>query len=343
MRPGSRLAFTWAVASTCAATLAHAQTESPITLYGRVHIQVESVEARGGKTPVDRRTRVTDQASLLGVRGTERVGRDLAVFFQLETGFDPQGPGSTFAARNSAIGLRGGWGSVLVGRWDSPYKSATIAVDKFHDVTIAGIKSANNDRGNFDNRLQNVVEYWSPAFGGFAIRGALTSNEGRSATLDPRIGAVSLTYRKGKAYAFYTYEEHRDASATLPKESGNAVGGKVRLGAFELGGTYQEYTKTHLRKKKSYLLSVDYIAGKHEFIYQYQSARGGAAESASDEPSCNIHSLAYQYDFSKRTFFLGLYTRIDNNATGTCRFGAGSLGTTGQDPDGFSFGLRHVF
>ena len=330
------------LAAACAATWVHAQ-EDPITLYGRVHIQVESVQASGGgKADVPRRTRVTDQASLLGVRGAERLSRDLHAFYQLETGFDPQGPGGSFAARNSGVGLRGPWGSVLAGRWDSPYKTANIAVDQFHDVTIAGIKSANEDRGNFDNRLQNVLEYWSPGVAGFAVRAAVASNEGRTATLNPRVYAASLAYRKGPCYAFYTYEEHRDLKASTPKETGNAVGGKVRLGAFELGGTWQQYEKTNLTRKRSYLLSLAYFLGKNEFIYQHQNAHGGGAPGAV-EPDCDVDSAAWQYDFSRRTFLLALYTRVDNDATGDCRFGAGGLGTTGQDSDGSSVGMRHVF
>jgi len=329
-------------AAACAATWVHAQ-EDPITLYGRVHIQVESVQASGGGKPdVPRRTRVTDQASLLGVRGAEKLSRDLRVFYQLETGFDPQGPGGTFAARNSGVGLRGPWGSVLVGRWDAPYKTANIAIDQFHDVTIAGIKSANEDRGNFDNRLQNVVQYWSPSFAGFAVRAAVTSNETRTATLDPRVFSASLAYRKGPYYAYYAYEEHRDLKAANPKETGNSVGGKVRLGSFVLGGTWQQYEKTNLTRKRSYLLSLAYFLGKNEFVYQFQNAHGGG-KAGGAEPDCNVNSVAYQYNFSRRTFLLALYTRIDNNATGDCRFGAGGIGTAGQDSDGFSMGLRHVF
>ncbi len=338
-RIGAGLALT---VLSCTATLAFAQ-EEPITLYGRLHVHVESVRASGGDKPeVARRTRVTDQASLLGVRGAEKLSRDLKVFYQLETGFDPQGGGGSFARRNSGIGLRGPWGSVLVGRWDSPYKTANIAVDKFHDVTIAGIKSANEDSGNFDNRLQNVLEYWSPSLAGFSARAAVTSNETRTTSLDPRIWAASLAYRKGPYYAFYAHEEHRDLKASTPKETGNAVGGKLRIGPVELGGVWQQYEKTNLERKRSYLVSVDYHLGKNELIYQYQNAQGGGAPGE-EEPDCDVNSVGYQYNFSKRTFLLALYTRIDNNATSECRFGAGGIGGEGQDSDGVSVGLRHVF
>ena len=50
-----------AVAGACVAPAAMAQTANPVTLYGRVYVTLESVEAKGGATPVVRRTRVSDQ------------------------------------------------------------------------------------------------------------------------------------------------------------------------------------------------------------------------------------------------------------------------------------------
>ena len=55
-----------------------------------------------------------------------------------------------------------------------------------------------------------------------------------------------------------------------------------------------------------------------------------------------MNSVGYQYNFTRRTFFLAQYVKVDNNATGAC--GSGQYGTTaGADPQGVSVGLRHVF
>lgn len=78
-----------AVAAASVAPAAMAQTANPVTLYGRVYVMFESVEAKGGASPVVRRNRVSDQSSLLGVRGTEDLGGGLKAFFQLETAFKP--------------------------------------------------------------------------------------------------------------------------------------------------------------------------------------------------------------------------------------------------------------
>src|SRR4051794_21171154 len=62
-----------AIAGACVAPAAMAQTANPVTLYGRVYVTLESVEAKSSGTTaaVARRTRVSDQSSLFGVRGTE--------------------------------------------------------------------------------------------------------------------------------------------------------------------------------------------------------------------------------------------------------------------------------
>ena len=117
-----------ALAGAFVAPVAMAQTANPVTLYGRVHLTFDYVESKGtGGVPA--RTRITDQASLLGVRGSEDLGGGLKAFFQLETAFAPDQTGGAFAGRNSAVGLQGGWGSLFMGRWDTPFKMANGDVD----------------------------------------------------------------------------------------------------------------------------------------------------------------------------------------------------------------------
>jgi predicted porin len=57
-----------------------------------------------------------------------------------------------------------------------------------------------------------------------------------------------------------------------------------------------------------------------------------------------VNSLAWQYNFSRRTFFLAQYSTTDNNAEAGCGFGGNDITiATGQDPKGVSLGLRHIF
>src|SRR5688500_13544718 len=283
-----------ALAGAFAAPIAMAQTANPATPYGRVHLTYEHIESKNG---LSKRTRMADQASFLGVRGTEDLGGGLKVFFQLETGFAPDqfptvGPtfntsgaasGTGFANRNSGVGFQGGWGSLLMGRWDTPFKVVTGAVDPFGDVTIAGITLANNDQGNFDRRDGNGIQYWSPNWGGFALRAMVQTTELKSASANPRDMSFSATFTRGPIYVFATYEEHNDqtgSSTALPPGSppfvggstdkGHAVGGTWALGPVRLGGTYQWYKKPGRTERESFLANVVWTLGRSQLIYQYQ-------------------------------------------------------------------------
>jgi predicted porin len=345
-----------AVAGACTVPAAMAQTANPVTLYGRVYVTVEQVEAKGGAgTPT--RTRIEDQSSLFGIRGTEDLGGGLRAFFQLETAFRPDQNNTTFAARNSGVGLQGGFGSIILGRWDTPYKVATTAIDPYGDLTISGITGVLNDGGNFDRRDQNSVQYWSPTWGGFAFRLMATANENKSTTANPRDYGGNVTFTRGPVYVFVTYEEHKDqnggngAGVGNPsgnitsgnKEKGLALGGSFAFGPIKLGLQAQRYEETAREDAEGWMGNLVWTFGKNQLILQHMRLEGGQA-LGTGEPDCESNSIGYQYNFTRRTFFIGSYVRVKNDNGGACNFGANRLAIgANQDPQGVFFGLRHVF
>jgi predicted porin len=347
-----------AVAGACVAPAAMAQTANPVTLYGRAYATVESIEATGGTAAQDaattRRTRIDDQSSLLGVRGTEDLGGGLKAFFQLETAFKIEQNDTGFAARNSGVGLQGGWGSVLIGRWDMPMKATVIALDPFGDLTAGGYKTTMADRGNFDVRAQNVVQYWSPNWAGIALRLAATSNETRTATVNPRMEGASLTYTGGPVYLVAAYEEHKDATSASStagltpttagyREKGYALGGSFNIAVFKIGAMYEKFKKDGRSDQKAWMGNIVWTLGNNQLIYQHGIAKDGAASGT--EPDCHSDTFGYQYNFSRRTFFLAQYVTIKNNITSNCNLAnTGMPGlVAGQDPKATTVGLRHIF
>jgi predicted porin len=263
----------------------------------------------------------------------------------LETGFKPDQNDTTFAARNSAVGLQGAWGSVLIGRWDMPFKTATIAVDPYGDLTASGITGVLNDQTNFDRRDQNIIQYWSPTWAGVNFRLAQQANEGKTATLNPRDTGASISYTSKLLYVFYAYEEHKDVSATVQKEDGNAVGGNINVGPFKIGAQYQEYKKTLRDKQKACMGNIVWTIGNNQLIYQYMNSQDGKLNTASSEPNCKSNSIAYQYNFSRRTFVIASWVKVDNNDAASCNFGSNrlALNANGQDPTAVFAGIRHIF
>ena len=358
-----------AVAGACVAPAAMAQTANPVTLYGKVYVTFESVEAGGSSTAANndatkRRSRVEDQASRLGVRGTEDLGGGLKAIFQLETAFRPDqnntvptgGSAQPFATRNSGVGLQGVWGTIMMGRWDTPFKIATTDVDPYGDVTVGGIKTALNDGANFDRREQNVIQYWSPNWSGVAVRLSYQANEQKSPASDPKNYGGSVTYRGGPVYLFYTYEQHKDqvgdpfataAAAGGKKETAHAVGGTFAWGPVRFGAIGERIKKSDRQDQKPYLFNIVYTMGNHVFSFQHEQNKGGRLNGQA-QLDCSSNVGGWQYNFSKRTFLLAQYAQVKNDNTvsncGTATFTAAPFTVTGgQDPKGFTLGISHVF
>lgn len=337
-----------AVAGALLVPAAMAQPANPITLYGSVYVTVESVEAKGGTTPLEQRMRMRDQSSRLGVRGEENLGGGLTAFFQLETGFNPDQPSGTFAGRNSGVGLRGSWGSVLVGRWDTPFKQANAgSIDPWSDLQHADITGTALRQGDFSLRARNVVQYWSPMFRDTQVKLMWVPNEGRTAEVDPSMYGATITYEKGANSLSYSYEKHNemvDQVATRGvDEEGHGLSGEYRIGPVKFSAQYGEYTRTGTTKQKSYQVGVQYYTGKHQFIATYAASKDGGAVNT-PQPECDQPSVGYRYNFTRRIFLIASYTLVENDVGRLCNFGSGALTITdGQDPQGYSLGMRYVF
>lgn len=328
------------------AQTAHAQQPaSKVELYGILNVTFESVKADGGTTSVVSRNRVSNQASRLGFRGTEDLGGGLTAFWQIESAAAPDVGNSTFASRNSGVGLRGNWGSVLLGRWDSPYKIAANRVDPFNDVTIAGFTSIMHDNGNFNRRENNVIQYWTPNWSGFSARVNYSANEARTTTANPSSRGVSFYYENKAIYLAASHEEHKDqngstAAAPGRTEKGRQLIGRYRISGWELGLMLEKITRTNQPDKKAQLFAVTYETGPHE-IKGYVGRSKVTGNSTQD---AKITTLGYNYRFSKRSSVYLVHANIKNESAGTNNFGANDLTiAAGQDPKGFGIGMRHSF
>lgn len=336
-----------AIAGTLMAPAAIAQTPNPVTLYGLVFGTLEWVEAKG-RTPVASRTRVEDNSSRFGIRGTEDLGGGLKAFFQLETGFRIDSNNTTFAARNSAVGLQGGFGSFLMGRWDSPYKVAGYPADPWNLLTLAGYWNTIQDGGNFGRRPQNVVQYWTPTIAGFSARIAATANEGKTATANPRDLSAMIGYSRGPLVLNIAWEEHQDqvGSTTTAgaKEEGFMIVGAFTFGSLKIAAVGEEIKKTGRTKQKNWYVSAKQSFGSHALVGTLGNSKDGDLAGRA-QPETDTYSIAYEYRFTRRTSVHLMYAKVDNNDVGVRNFPLLPVPNVGpgSDPHGFSFGILHTF
>ncbi len=357
-----------AVAGATFAPAVMAQSANPVTLYGRAWEMVNSVKAEGGATSVSRRTTVVNESSLIGIRGTEDVGGGLKAFFQLEMGFTPEEnvtsvsalnpvPAATplsinnspVSGRNSGVGLQGGFGSVIIGRWDSPFKLSAIFVDPYEQNTI-GNQLAVINTSDFNRREVNMVQYWSPNINGFSLRAMYGADEGKTATTNPNSVSASIDYAAGPFRINYANEKHKDTRGAAVTagvtEKGQNLAATFVFGPFKIGALTQKIRSTDRTDKKAYQASLTYTVGMHQFMATVGRLKdGGLTTAGVIQPESKLSTVGYNYNFSKRTTFMARYASLKNNVAANVGLNASGLPgiVVDADPKGMGVGLRHTF
>ena len=117
-----------AVATALAAPAA-AFAQSAVQVYGTAHMSFNSTkygEATNGAPSVSKMT-VASHASNFGIRSSESLGGGLTGWVQYEFNVkmerDNDLTGGNATTRNTAIGLRGNFGNVYLGTWETPWAS----------------------------------------------------------------------------------------------------------------------------------------------------------------------------------------------------------------------------
>jgi predicted porin len=221
------------------------------TVYGVMNVSFENVRANGatpagplpagsvGATPTGlnspSRNRVTSNASNIGFRGVEELGRGIRALFQIESTVSMDGSReSPFATRNSGVGLSSDkLGTLIYGVWETPCLLNNGYIDPFYFVVIASPRAIIGKPGyagltvtassrlgttadaSFDRRQGNSVQYWTPNLNGLVARVAYSANEDRTATINPHIWSGSVAYDppRGTRLPLYinpAYERHSD-------------------------------------------------------------------------------------------------------------------------------------
>ncbi|MEJ8676883.1 porin [Chromobacterium amazonense] len=167
-----------------------------VTIYGFLSGAIESTKATGnGDSSKDytSRSRVTDNNSRIGFKGSEDLGNGLKAIWQVESslrnfeqgGTNDKGESATFATRNTFVGLESAdFGRVLLGQYDSAYKTLSgsgnkaLGIDILADTTASTFnKSSVNGRG--EERVKNSVHWYSPKWAGFQLGASWGVDENR--------------------------------------------------------------------------------------------------------------------------------------------------------------------
>jgi len=334
-----------------------------ITIYGKTHVSIDwfkikdksrEDEYKGWTLNKGKVGKGSRRDNRLGVKGSENLVGGLKAIYQVEFGIPVanerdydinNGEQGGLKMRNSFIGLKGSFGTFLVGRHDTPLKSSTRKLKMFNN-TIADYKGA---PGFNDIRADSTIAYITPRFGGFQFSAATIP--GSSSTLggtknhksDSLAEGYSLaaTYRNSPWYASTAYEVLTDQFSKDPGDFNTVDYKKWRVGlgiqdldGFYLSTIYENQKAINFQAIKNgkdndadvWQIQIGYTFGNRMIKGMY----GKNKLDVGDE----IQSWAFGFDhnFRKRTKVYILYTNVDvgkNHNEGGWK--------------GFSFGMIHNF
>lgn len=342
--------------------LAHA--DSP-QLYGRLNVGVEHLRLRDGANDAPG-VRMSNYRSVFGLRGSDALGGELRVIWQVEGTLSPDTGAGAVAARDTRVGLEGSWGALFAGNWTTPYNSATSGLDPFYPTTagymsIMGNGSAasadnTSDTSSFDRRQRNSLHYWSPAWRGWSLRLAHGLNEERPASgAKPSLSSGALVYEGGNLYATLAHEQHREYRGSGLNDRGTKLAAAYRFGQTRLALAVEQLryeTVGGKLERTAWYLSATHQAGPHGLRLGMAKAGDGKGETtervgfvrAGGDTGAIHATLGYDYALSKRTSLFAFYTHLRNDSRGVYDFAINELGTdTGATAHGASLGMRHAF
>ncbi|WP_335911792.1 MULTISPECIES: porin [Shewanella] len=269
------------VATVLAAASFGALADGP-TLYGRLDLSVTHTDTgatlQTGTNGIDTNnfanennsgTYIENNFSNLGVKGSEKLTDGVDIIYQMEFQVEnTSGTGDTFKARNTYLGAKTAYGTVLVGRNDTVFKQAEGGVDAF------GNTNADIDRlVGGQTRSADGFWYYSPKIADLITLNAtylVDDNNDAKNDSDESQYALSATLgdKKLKAQNYYAAIAYNKGISDI--DAYRAVG-QVKLGDFKIGGLFQnsESVEANSDDYNTYFVNVVYNLNGVNLKLQY--------------------------------------------------------------------------
>lgn len=301
------------LALTICSILAQPALAANIDIYGRADVSLQSSDEGEGKF-----TEVKSNASRIGFKGTHKLNDDLEVIYKAEFQVDLDGDsdkGDSITDRNQYVGLKGGFGEVLLGKNDTMLKQSQGKVDLFSDLN-GDIKSL----WKGENRMADTVSYKSPKFNDFRVGVTYIAED--SIDADDAI-SVAVFYGDKKLKKSTVYASIAMDSEVKGYDVVRAtVQGKVS--GITLGAIYHTQEKVDGgAEMDGFMVSAKYKMDKVTFKGQYQTADYDGGDSKSGA------TVGADYSLAKSTKLYAFYTSFDMD--------------TGADEDYLAVGIQYKF
>ncbi|WP_333607167.1 porin [Arsukibacterium sp.] len=337
------------IAAAVLGSLAVPALANDVKIYGRAHLSVDHLDNGD-----DAGLNVSSNSSRLGFRASTKLDGGLEAFMQIEQNIRFDEGSGNYASRDSFVGVRGEFGQVRIGQFDTPLKAVRGKVDMFGDrmgdirnlTRTSTSGSTNANIGNvFDERYRNGVHYRSPKVNNFVFDLHYTPHNNTGATVDNtrESTSMSVSYEVKGFYAAIAYETFEGTNDLDP----NAI----RIGAYydissdlRVSGMYQTASDVPGGDRSVYGLGASYKMGVYTLRGQYYIA----ADNDQADSGANMLVVGVDRNFGRALTMYAAYGITSNDANAAYRVSAGGRDTqlstiTGETAAGLSLGLVYSF
>lgn len=341
------------------AAQAQLKTDGLLEVYGRASFSVDRLDD-GDKY---NRMNLSSNASRLGLKGSKKFGELTGIWQieqQIEMNLDTKQSTdhNRLASRDTFAGLQGAFGTVRIGKFDTPMKVAREPFNLFGDQLGDMRNLTRVDGGKFDERLNNMLEYQTPVMNGFQAKIAHSFHSGTTAVTAAGVEkkqdatSASLGYKVGNLDAAVAYETYGDDNALSSSVNGKrdatraAISYKV-MPELRLVGFYQtaDAASGSLNDSAKVTgLGLEYMVTPKIALKGHYMDRNASKANA----DAKMSTVGAEYRYSKELRFYASYASVDNGSA--AKLAPWTEGRTaavstvlGKDTSGLSLGMRYDF
>ncbi|HED16186.1 MAG TPA: porin [Gammaproteobacteria bacterium] len=350
-----------------------AASAAKVTVYGQLQFELadESVDnsidgVKGNNVTItksnwqDNRTIEDNQRGRFGIKASEKLGNGMTAIGQVEYDISASSNeseanpklGSSKAdssprIRLANVGLKGNFGTALIGTMKTPYKYwGGVKYDPFVTTNLEARRQGGMSGGDFgqNNFFSNALGYKSPKMNGFQFWGVYSPDENLSGRQDDGDYAAGVKYSNGPMEAFVVFSgnSYNGTTSTVADESRWKIGGKYKMGNHTFLGQYEDLSdinQVNGADGQVYFLGYHFKSGNNTFIGQYGNAQSdlvGVKTALTDDEETDYFAIGMIHWLSKKTRLFGGYSQssVDN---------LNGLKATSGDRDAFTVGIRMVF
>lgn len=280
------------------------------TIYGRLNL----TEVMNKPQHRDSDPDMVSNASRLGILGAIPLREGLELIYQAEYEVNPvhgKFDSDLTSQRNSFVGLKGGFGTLMIGKYDTPTKLVQSRIDLFNDLNgdIRTLVVA-------ENRPNDTVHYTSPEFGGGFTASFAAVFDGLDSFGDrlSKRTSSSLTYSRGSFYAGLGLDNNINSNDVL------RLVAQYREGNLQLGALYEtsESSANNRGEQDGVFVSASYQIDK--FLLKAQTGASDQKRAGGKQHSVGVD---YLINGDSRLFAFVTVTRADNDTVNNDQYGIG--------------------